>query len=197
MESKKLLRQILILVVILAGITFLNTVFVQFLSNGFNQKGAALLVKNSEIVNGPVRLKIPSINVDAEVESVGLTSDGAMDVPKSPNNIGWFNQGSLPGEKGSAVMDGHYGWKNNIPAVFDNLHKLQKGDKIYSENKNGDLTVFVVTRLQVYDKDENVPDIFVSTDGKAHLNLITCTGAWNKNEKTFSNRLVVYAEKES
>lgn len=144
----------------------------------------------------PVYIKIPSIKVDAPVEHVGLTSDGAMDVPKGPNEVAWFNLGSRPGESGSAVIAGHYGWKNNIPAVFDNLHKLRKGDKISTEDEKGVITAFVVREIQTYGKDEAAPDVFGSDDGKVHLNLITCAGVWNKAEKTRSERLVVFADKE-
>lgn len=144
----------------------------------------------------PARLKIPSINVDAPVEYVGLTSDGAMDAPKGPNEVVWFNLGSRPGENSTAVMAGHYGWKNNIPAVFDNLHKLCKGDRIFVEDTKEVTTTFVVREIRTYGKDEVAPDVFGSSDGKAHLNLITCTGVWNKAEKTRSERLVVFTDKE-
>lgn len=144
-------------------------------------------------VSGPARLKIPSINVDAAIEPVGLTSDGAMGVPKGPNEVVWFNLGPRPGENGSAVIAGHYDWKNNLPAVFDNLHKLQKGDKISIEDEKGMTIVFVVSGIQVYDKDDDAFGVFNSSDGKARLNLVTCAGDWNKAEKVFSDRLVVFA----
>ena len=147
-------------------------------------------------VGKPARFKIPNINVDAPVEYVGLTSDGAMDVPKGPDNVAWFNLGPHPGENGSAVIAGHYGWKNNTPAVFDNLHKLLKGDKISIEDEKGMVTTFIVREIRIYGKDEAASDVFGSNDGKAHLNLITCAGAWNKAEKTRSERLIVFTDKE-
>ena len=143
-----------------------------------------------------LRLKIPKINIDAAVRSVGLTPEGAMDAPKTPEDVAWFNLGPRPGEKGSAVISGHYGWKNNIPAVFDNLHKLRKGDKVYVEDKNGATIVFVVRELRTYGQNEDASDVFGSGDGKAHLNLVTCTGTWNKAQKSYSNRLVVFTDKE-
>src|SRR3989344_283531 len=85
----------------------------------------------------PVRLKIPSINVDANIEHVGTTPDGAMDVPKEPEDVAWFNLGPRPGETGSSVIAGHSGYKDNKPAIFDNLDKLQKGEKIYVEDEFG------------------------------------------------------------
>jgi sortase (surface protein transpeptidase) len=65
-----------------------------------------------------------------------LTS-GGMGIPKDITHAAWFNLGPRPGEKGNAVIDGHYGWKNNIPAVFDSLSQLQKGDKIFVDDEKG------------------------------------------------------------
>ena len=48
------------------------------------------------------------------VEDVGLTPGGAMDVPKGPSDVAWFDLGPRPGEVGSAVIAGHEGWKDNI-----------------------------------------------------------------------------------
>lgn len=144
----------------------------------------------------PVRLKIPKISVDAVVESVGLTPQGAMDVPKGPTTVAWFDEGSRPGEIGNAVIAGHFGWKNNIPAIFDDLSQLQKGDKIYTQDENGSTTTFVVRDLKTYGEHDNDANVFDAKDGGAHLNLITCEGVWNAVKKSYSGRLVVFADKE-
>lgn len=144
----------------------------------------------------PINLKIPKIGVNAAIEYVGLTSQGAMDVPKVPKNAAWFNLGPRPGEKGSAVIAGHFGWKNNIPAIFDNLSKLHKGDKIYVVDKNGVTTTFVVRELRTFSESDDSSAVFGSSDGKSHLNLVTCEGAWNKTKKSYSKRLVVFTDKE-
>jgi len=147
-------------------------------------------------VGRPVRLKIPKINVDAAVEHVRLAPDGAMDVPKDMNNVAWFELGQRPGENGSAVIDGHYGWKHGKPSAFDDLYKLRKGDELYIEDETGATTAFVVRESQRYDPKANTSGIFGSSDGKAHLNLITCEGTWGKIKKSYSKRLVVFADKE-
>lgn len=147
-------------------------------------------------VRKPVRLKIPKIHVDAAVESVGLAPDGSMDVPKDPADVAWFNLGSPPWENGSAVIAGHYGWKNGEAAVFDNLYKLRKGDKIYVEDDLGVTIVFVVHAIRRYAPNADTKDVFGSSDGKSHLNLITCEGTWDKRTKQYSKRLVVFTDKE-
>jgi len=144
----------------------------------------------------PVRLKIPKINVDASVEYVGLTSDGAMDVPKSPSNVAWYELGPRPGEVGSAVIAGHVGWKDNVQATFDDLPDLRKGDVIYVEDASGGTATFVVREQRMFDLNQNASYIFDARDGKAHLNLIACTGVWDEATKTYSKRLVIFADTE-
>jgi sortase A len=143
----------------------------------------------------PIRLNIPQINVNAVIERVGLTAAGAMDVPKGPADTAWFDLGPRPGEKGSAVISGHYGWKNGIPAAFDDLHKLQKGDKIFVGDEKGATTTFMVREMRMYDQNADATDVFGSNDGQVHLNLITCEGVWDSVKKSYSNRLVVFTDK--
>lgn len=143
----------------------------------------------------PVRLKIAKISVDAALDHVGLTPQGALGVPKGPANAGWYELGPRPGETGSAVIDGHFGYENHIPAVFDNLHTLQKGDSLSVEDDKGALITFVVRELRTYGEHDDATEVFRSADGKAHLNLITCQGVWNEAQKSYANRLVVFADK--
>lgn len=155
----------------------------------------SVVVALQPTVGLPTRLIIPRINVSASVEYVGLTADGAMAVPKGPSDVAWFSLGVRPGEKGSAVIAGHEGWKNDIPAVFDDLSKLQKGDEVYVEDETGATATFVVRDIRTYGENGNASDVFISNDGKAHLNLITCEGIWNAAKKSYSNRLVVFTDK--
>ena len=182
---KKWLSLIVVLVVVLFCLNYYYHPF----SNNNNQ------IQSVDYKAGiPVRIKIPKLNVDAKIDSVGTTSTGAMDTPKVPANAGWFDLGARPGEKGSAVIAGHYGWKDGIPAVFDNLSKLNIGDVVYIEDDKGTSISFVVRKIKTYDKNGDAAEVFNSTDGKSHLNLITCAGTWDKNANTNSSRLVVFLD---
>ena len=158
----------------------------------FNQGSVSL---EQGKIGVPVRIKIPKLNINTDLTDVGLTLQGAVDVPKMPTTAAWFNLGPRPGEKGSSVIVGHYGWKNGVPAVFDNLHKLQKGDKIYIQDENMITSTFVVTGSQSYSQKADTNEIFFSRDGKSHLNLITCGGVWSKADKSYSKRIVVFTDK--
>jgi LPXTG-site transpeptidase (sortase) family protein len=201
--SKTSLRRML-LVVVLAGFALglvltLHFIFKKPIRSGWTPPTASSTTvhKQEKVSSGlPVRLMIPKINVDAAIDYVGLTPEGELGVPAGPANAAWYDLGPRPGEKGNAVIDGHFGYKNHIPAVFDNLHALQKGDIIYVEDEKGKTITFVVRELRTYGQNEDDSGVFVSSDGKAHLNLITCQGVWSETQKSFSNRLVVFADEE-
>jgi len=166
------------------------------LRNGEALENFTLKQSREPIFGLPVRLIIPKINVDAPFVYVALTPTGAMDVPKEPTEVAWFDLSPRPGERGSAVISGHYGWKNGIPAVFDDLNKLGKGDRVEVEDKRGAIITFVVRESRSYNQDADATEVFNFGDGKSHLNLITCKGIWDKTKKSYSDRLVVFADKE-
>ncbi len=153
-----------------------------------------LNIKQSEIEKIlPLKLIIPKINVSAKVQLVGVTEGGLMDVPKSVDEVGLFSLGPLPGEIGSSVITGHYDDENGKQAVFYNLDKLVKGDKLIIENNDAIKTTFIVKEIKKYD-EKYAEEIFSSND-MSHLNLVTCAGEWNKAVNSYSNRLVVFSDK--
>lgn len=151
--------------------------------------------KKAEITILPPRtLSIPKLGVEVFVESVGMDSEGKMDIPKNVDNVAWYNLGYKPGEKGSAVIAGHYDKKDGSPAVFYTLSSLQPGDEIEVIDTNGKKLAYVVTRKASYLTDQfPLKEVFDTRD-KPRLNLITCAGTWNRGQASYSNRLVVYSE---
>lgn len=146
----------------------------------------------------PIRLNIPEIKVDAAVDPLGVATGGAMAAPAGPKTVGWYRFGPHPGMPGSAVIDGHYGrWKDGEGSVFDNLDKLQVGDDMSIVDENGVTVTFEVRELRSLDPKTDTTNIFQSdiNDHKPHLNLITCEGVWEKKTKSYSKRLVVFADK--
>lgn len=155
----------------------------------------ASTVKDQTSSSLPIKIIIPKINVVSNVEYVGLNENKEVDTPINPSNVAWYNHSPRPGEMGNSVIVGHSGWFNKKPVVFDSLNKLNVGDKIYVENDKKEFITFVVVKIRLFNGNESVPEIFNSSDGKAHLNLITCTGKWNPSTQTYAQRLVVFADK--
>ncbi len=140
----------------------------------------------------PVRLRIPAIHVNASIQHTGVTALGAMETPSNTDDVGWLKLGSRPGEKGSAVIAGHFDGRNGEAAVFTRLSELNVGDTIYIEDSNGVSISFVVRTSHAY--DPGFAEEVFSLNDSAHLNLITCDGVWDEGAKSYSKRLVVFAD---
>lgn len=195
----------MLLIVVLVGLTFVSAGLFYFVSkkliygNSTPLTIQAVIPPNQESKNQglPIRLNIPKLKVDTALEQVGLTPQGAVEAPKNSDNAAWYELGPRPGEIGSAVITGHYGrWKNGQGSVFDNLNELKPGDKLYITDETGTTTAFVVRGSRSYDPEADALEVFISTDGKPHLNLVTCEGVWDKVLKSYPKRLVVFADKE-
>lgn len=141
----------------------------------------------------PVTLEIPAIGVKSDIENVGELKNGQMGVPEDVEHVGWFEPGTLPGNRGSSVMAGHIDSLTG-PAVFYKLDQLKKGDEVVVTDAEGNSLTFIVTKSERYPrKDAPIDEIFGFSYG-SRLNLITCTGEFNRKAKTHDERLVVYTE---
>ncbi len=145
-------------------------------------------------IPNPQRLIIPSQNIDAYIEQVGITNEEKMATPHDSANVGWYKYGSAPGEPGNAVIDGHLDTNFGAPAVFYHINRLHAGDMIYVADEQGRQLRFVVTYVKLYDHDTSSTDTIFSTSGKPRLVLITCGGSWIHTARTYSERFVVFAD---
>lgn len=142
----------------------------------------------------PVRLLIPAVGLSANVESVGLQSDGELETPpRNPwQDVGWYNLGPRPGEQGSAVIDGHLDRPGGYPAVFWYLHNIAAGDDVMVVNKAGKTFHFRVTHFTYYAPQQAPLQAIFGNQGGEYLNLITCAGDWIPSQHQTTLRLVVY-----
>jgi LPXTG-site transpeptidase (sortase) family protein len=151
--------------------------------------------KNKQSTNGiiPVRLYIPSLDLHATVEPVGV-SNGRMEVPRSTEKVGYLSNGVLPGSVGNAVMDGHVdNYKG--PAVFFRLKKLKNGDTIIVKNEKGYAITFVVDSVKIYKVNEAPIKKIFGPANEPRLNLITCTGKYSRKKREHEARLVIFTKR--
>jgi sortase A len=139
----------------------------------------------------PARLKIPTINVDAAVEQVGVDSQGRIAAPTKTADVGWYKLGSAPGDAGNAVIDGHLDWYDG-PAVFQRLGKMKVGDQIMVLREDGTQAKFIVDATSVMPYDAATDAMFTKS-GPPSLTLITCAGTWDRQRGTYLQRLVVHS----
>lgn len=142
----------------------------------------------------PVRLRIPAIDVDTSLDSLGLNDDKSIQVPEDPDVAGWWKDGPRPGQVGPAVILGHVRW--NAPAVFSRLYTLQRGDEILVDRADGTTTRFVVTRQGKYKKVAFPSDLVYYPTLDPELRLVTCV-EFDPITRHYRGNLVVFAAQAS
>ncbi len=136
----------------------------------------------------PTRLIIPSINLNAPVQLVGINARGEMDVPDGrTSNVGWYQYGNLPGDIGNAVVDAH------VFAAFKNLRYAKVGDEIRVVNASGATQRFIITDTRVYPFSEVPMEGIFHDESHRGLVLITCAKKFLPSLNTYSHRLIVSA----
>lgn len=151
------------------------------------------VIKDANLGVDPVTIEIPSLDVKTEIEDVGRLKNGQMGVPENVDNTGWFEPGTKPGNRGSAVIAGHVDDKTG-PSVFFNLEDMENGEEIIITGENDKRLIFKVVGKEVFPRnDAPISEIFGYTSRRM-LNLITCTGDFDNSAGTHNDRLVVYTE---
>lgn len=140
----------------------------------------------------PEKISIAAIGVEAKTLHLGITENGEMDVPKTVEDVSWFEPGYKPGENGRAVIAGHVDGPNG-PAVFWDLAELESGDEIIVESESGRLTFRVYAMESIEVELADVQSIF-GYRSSPELVLITCSGEYDYDNGTREERLIVYSE---
>jgi sortase (surface protein transpeptidase) len=143
-------------------------------------------------VAAPVSLTIPLIGVKTNLITLGLATDGELQVPTSIRVAGWYTGSPRPGSIGSAIIVGHIDGQGGS-GVFFRLRTLSAGDKIYVKRSDGTLAEFRVTSVQSYLKDHFPTQEVYGPVPDAELRLITCGGAIDYATHHYLSNLVVYA----
>jgi sortase A len=185
-------------VIILGAFFFLNTYAFQTPKSpivGVQTEAPTSVPTEKAIVHvsSPVTLVIPKLNIEADVEHVGMDAKGNMDIPKADMNVAWFEPGYKPGEKGNAVLAGHLDTKTGAPAVFWDLDKLDPGDSLLVTTADGEELKYIVTQKKIYPAESFPLQEVFGPSNTSRLNLITCEGTYSKTNRNYSHRTVVYS----
>ncbi len=141
----------------------------------------------------PVRLRIPSLEVDAPVSGVGAHElTGELDVPADEALVSWYEHGPSPGGRGSAMLAGHVDYDGRA-GVFYRLRWLDPGQEFEVGYEDGSSRAFEVVGRQQFDKDHLPTTQLFSEDGEPTVVLVTCGGEFDEGRRSYSDNLVVYA----
>ncbi|WP_432573790.1 class F sortase [Kineococcus sp. SYSU DK005] len=145
-------------------------------------------------VVAPVALRVPDLGIEAPVDPVGVTADGAVQVPRDGARTGWYRFGPVPGEDGSAVLVGHVDTASDGPGALHPLARAEAGQVVEVVLADGTARRFAVTaRREVVKAELPVRELFERT-GPARLVLVTCGGEFDEETRSYASNVVVAAQ---
>lgn len=140
----------------------------------------------------PVRIRIPSIGVDAAVDPLEVDANNVLPPPATNERTGYWRAGPEPGERGPAVIVGHVDSFQG-PAVFFRLTELTTGDQIHVDRADGSTATFVVQRLERHDKNKFPTKAVYGDTPDQQLRLVTCGGEFDDEDRRYLDNIIAFA----
>ncbi|MHB1008867.1 MAG: class F sortase [Propionibacteriaceae bacterium] len=139
----------------------------------------------------PTLISIPAIGVSSTLVRLGLTEDGALEVPTQAMAAGWYTGSPVPGVVGPSVIAGHVHW-SGVPGVFAHLADLRPGDRVIVSLSDATTVVFAVDRVASYAKSQFPTGLVYGDIAYPGLRVITC-GAYDAVAHAYEANVVVFA----
>jgi hypothetical protein len=145
--------------------------------------------------SAPVSVRVPAIGVARDdVQRLGLAADGTAEVPTDFERVGWFAGGAARAGGGPTVLLGHVDSRTG-PAVFYRLRDLRPGDVVELGRADGTTARYAVARTEQVAKDRFPTFAVFGATVDDVLRLVTCAGAFDRGERSYTDNLVVHAER--
>lgn len=143
----------------------------------------------------PVAVRISSSDIASDLHPLGLTENGALDVPSGNlyNQAAWYEGSPTPGEIGPAVIEGHVTSQGSTPSVFFELGSVDIGDEIEVDREDGSTATFEVYDTGSFPKDDFPSLAVYGRTNYAELRVITCGGDYSAEQRRHVDNVVVFA----
>lgn len=130
-----------------------------------------------------------------KVVPTGVADGGAMELPKTPDLLGWYEYGAAPDSpQGATVLAGHLDTATDGVGPLAELGRLRRGDRI--EVSAGGVAVrYAVTSITRIAKKGLDTDVVFSRRGPPRLHLVTCWGVYVPSAGGYQDNLVVAARR--
>lgn len=141
----------------------------------------------------PIRIRVPELGINATVIAMEMGADNILPVPDTGQEVAWYSYGARLGEEGNAVLAGHVDW-NRERGVFWSLLDARPGQTITLVSNAGRVYEYRVDWARTFSEDS--PEGLMtlrSLVGGTTITLVTCTGRFDVQTRSYQDRHVVRA----
>lgn len=151
-------------------------------------------------VGAPVRLMVPSLDIDAKVVPIELGRNRVLTPPPDGSKVGWWKRSAQPGATiGQSLVTGHSLRQGD--GAMDNLGDAKRGATVQivgttksGDGKSGKVASYVVQKVFVYSREQvadHAEDLFDQDYHPRRLVLVTCTD-WDG--KVYQSNIILLAQ---
>jgi len=144
----------------------------------------------------PVRMRIPELSLDYEIQGTEPDSEGNMQIVPALPIISWFEVSPIPGNEGNAILGGHNKWRGERSKLYT-LDELDIGDEMEIEYEDGTCRWFKLESVFVYLLRTAPAHLIMDIEGEARVTLITCKPPFNTSTGTSDYRIVAIFKEEN
>ncbi|XAS63986.1 class F sortase [Pseudarthrobacter sp. So.54] len=131
--------------------------------------------------------------INMPVVEVGVSPDGAMEIPEPFDEAGWYRFGPAPGAAtGTAVLAAHVDTTSEN-APFSQLKTVAPGTLVQVQREGAPALTFRVTGVELMAKDAFDGASIFRRDGPPQLKLVTCGGRWLDEQQDYGDNVIVTA----
>jgi hypothetical protein len=136
---------------------------------------------------------VEGTTINMAVVEVGVSPDGAMEIPEPFDEAGWYRFGPAPGAAaGTAVVAAHVDTTSDS-APFSQLKSLKPGTVVTVRRDGAPPATFRVTGVEIMAKDAFDGASIFRRDGPPQLKLVTCGGRWLDEQQDYGDNVIVTA----
>ena len=144
----------------------------------------------------PRFLTVEGTSISMAIVEVSVSADGAMEIPDTFHQAGWYRHGPAPGAAaGAAVVAGHVDTASDR-APLSQLNGLAAGTRITIERDAAPALKYRVRSVELMAKDKFDGGSLFRRDGPHQLKLVTCGGRWLDARQDYSDNVIVTADLE-
>ena len=141
----------------------------------------------------PRFLTVAGTTINMPIVEVGVSPDGAMEIPEPFEEAGWYRFGPAPGAAaGTAVVAAHVDTTSDS-APFSQLKSLAPGTLVTVQREGAPPLTFRVTGVELMAKDAFDGTSIFRRDGPHQLKLVTCGGRWLDEQQDYGDNVIVTA----
>ena len=142
----------------------------------------------------PAAISIPSLQLSAPIDQVGLDPDGTVTAPDlhHPERTAWETAGPRPGQPGRALIEGHINGSGH-PGAFADLASITVGAKVVVTDDDGTDHTFTVYRVGQAPKTSFPTGAVYADVPGPELVLVTCGGDLDTAAHSYRDNTLVFA----